>query len=95
MRKERVIVIEDSPLASQESQALSLRLKGGEEEEVAVKETKKKVFMLRQSLPGGWKEVDEDEVEKEEERMRRRGRKREDWGRWRESQVEVLDLTEE
>lgn len=94
-RKEAVIVIEDSPLASQQSQALGLRFKGIDEEEVAVKETTKKVFMLRQSLPGGWKEVDEDEVEREEERMRRRGQKRGDGGRWRESQVEVLDLTEE
>lgn len=45
----------------------------------------KKYIMLRESLPGGWKAVDEEQVAKG-----RRGR----GTTWRLSQVEVLDLTE-
>lgn len=45
----------------------------------------KKYIMLRQSLPGGWKEADEEQVSRAN-----RGAKL-----WRLSQVEVLDLTEE
>jgi Holliday junction resolvase YEN1 len=49
---------------------------------IQVKE-KKKYIMLRDSLPGGWKEVDEDQV------AQRSGRA------WRLSQVEVLNMMEE
>lgn len=75
----------------------------GKEKENEQRKKKKKIITLRASLAGAWKEVSEDEadaVEREEEmggkgtegkgvgvaRVRREGR-------WRMSQVEVLDLT--
>ncbi|EPE32596.1 PIN [Glarea lozoyensis ATCC 20868] len=55
----------------------------------------KKFIVLRESLPGGWKEVDEEELELEENRRNGRG-KRAGAGRqrWRVSEVEVLDLVD-
>jgi hypothetical protein len=58
---------------------------------------KKKYIMLRESLPGGWKEVDENEdkdvgverKEKEKEQGRAKPRA------WRYSQVEFVDLSAE
>lgn len=52
---------------------------------VPVKE-RKKYIMLRESLPGGWKEVGEEEVPVIQGRGRRERA-------WRVSQVEVLDMT--
>jgi Holliday junction resolvase YEN1 len=46
----------------------------------------KKVIMLRESLPGGWKEVSEEQAPKG---------KRGEGKSWRMSQVEILDMTEQ
>jgi Holliday junction resolvase YEN1 len=43
----------------------------------------KKFIVLRESLPGAWKEVEESEMKPSRARA------------WRESQVEVLDLSAE
>jgi hypothetical protein len=56
-------------------------------EEVKTKGRGKKYIMPRESLLGAWKEVDEEQL------TERNGRGRERM--WRESQVEVLDLTNE
>ncbi|RDW68397.1 hypothetical protein BP5796_09054 [Coleophoma crateriformis] len=48
------------------------------------KTNKKKLIVLRESLPGAWKEVDAEDLEGHKPRGRS----------WRVSQVEVLDLTE-
>ena len=54
-----------------------------EVEKKEVKVEKKKFIMLRDSLPGTWKEVDEEQAVKSGGRA------------FRYSQVEVLDLTED
>jgi holliday junction resolvase YEN1 len=56
-------------------------------EEIQTKVKRKKYIMPRESLLGAWKELDEEQLT--ERNGRGRGRM------WRESQVEVLDLTSE
>lgn len=50
----------------------------------------KKVIMLRDSLPGGWKIVDDDEAQDAVA-----GRKKGAGRKWRMSEVEILDLSQE
>lgn len=59
-----------------------------------VKEVKKTFIIARDSLPGGWKPIGEEEMEELErkDRARRGGKTRR---AWRMSQVEVLDLSQE
>ncbi|CAG8977722.1 hypothetical protein HYALB_00012157 [Hymenoscyphus albidus] len=57
---------------------------------------KKKFIILRDSLPGGWKPVEEDELErseKEREKGKGSGKGRKGRKAWRMSEVEVCDLT--
>lgn len=60
------------------------------------KKEKMKYIMLRESLPGAWKEIGEDTFEQHaaigDDKGRGRGREK-GWRAWRMSQVEVLDLS--
>ena len=60
------------------------------EEEVKEEKTRRKYIVLRDSLPGSWKEIDEDEMEMEK---RGKGKGRRAGTVWAYSQIPLLDLS--